>query len=142
MYFFFCKGSFQIFILGERYITTYKRKNKRYSVFPLPIYFSASSLQSINYIPNSAVLDTLKTSPFLNSGNITCLENAKTPLSVIFPGSQNAFFSFFFTAAALSNKSILESSSDEDIFAPAKPGTAQKANVEKFPSNGNRVIYI
>jgi len=72
----------------------------------------------------------LKISPSLNNGNITCLENAKIPLSVIFPGSQNAFFSFFFTAAGLSNRSILESSSDEDILVPVKPGTEQKANVK------------
>lgn len=83
------------------------------------------------------VLGTLKASPSLNNGNKICLENAKTPLSAIFPGSQNAFFNFFFIVAALSNKSILESSSDEDIFAPAKPGTGKKINVEEIYENYN-----
>lgn len=85
---------------------------------------------TMSYIPNSSVLGTLKTSPVLNKVNITCFENAKTPLSAIFPGSQNAFLSFFFTVAALSNKSILESSSDEDIFVPVRPGTRQKTNIK------------
>lgn len=59
----------------------------------------------------------------LNKENSTCLTNDNNPLSAMFPGSQNALFSFFFTLAALSIKSILESSSDDDILQPAKPGT-------------------
>lgn len=54
---------------------------------------------------------------------MTCLTNDNRPLSSMFPGSQNAFFNFFLTAAGLSSKSIFESSSDEDILPPAKPGT-------------------
>ncbi len=37
------------------------------------------------------------------------------------PGSQNAFLSFFLSEAAESRRSILLSSSEEDIFAPARP---------------------
>lgn len=65
-------------------------------------------------------------SPSLNKENRTCFTNDNSPLSTIFPGSQNAFFNFFFTFAALSMRSILESSSDDDILPPAKPGTENK----------------
>ena len=41
-------------------------------------------------------------------------------LSMMFPGSQKVFFSFFLTDDAESIKSIFESSSDELIFAPVK----------------------
>lgn len=57
---------------------------------------------------------------------MTCLANASKPFSVIFPGSQNAFFNFFFTVAGESNKSILLSTSEEDILPPANPGTSNK----------------
>lgn len=70
-------------------------------------------------------------SPSLNNGNKTCLTNDSKPLSVIFPGSQNARFNFFLTLAGESNKSILLSSSLEDIFPPANPGTINKI-INKF----------
>lgn len=58
-----------------------------------------------------------------NNPKTTCLANASRPFSVTFPGSQNAFFNFFLTIAGESNKSILLSSSEEDILPPANPGT-------------------
>lgn len=58
-----------------------------------------------------------------NNPNITYLANASSPFSVMFPGSQNAFFNFFFTAEGESNMSILLSSSEEDILPPVNPGT-------------------
>lgn len=61
--------------------------------------------------------------PVVRKGKSTCLQNDKTPLSAMLPGSQNAFFSFFLTCAGESNRSILESSSDELILVPVKPGT-------------------
>ena len=65
--------------------------------------------------------------PVLENGNRTYLQNERTPFSAIFPGSQKAFFSFFFTWAAESIKSIFESSSDELILPPVRPGT--KVNI-------------
>ena len=54
---------------------------------------------------------------------------AKMPLSATLPGSQKAFFSFLLTSAGESIKSIFESSSEEDIFDPVRPGTEQTEGV-------------
>ena len=62
---------------------------------------------------------------FLSRGNITCLQNARTPFSVTLPSSQNAFATLRVTLAALSKRSILLSSSEELIFPPVNPGTKQ-----------------
>lgn len=43
------------------------------------------------------------------SGKRTCLTNERTPLFSMLPGSQKAFFSFFFTSSFLSRRSILDS---------------------------------
>jgi len=49
-----------------------------------------------------------------NTGKITNLAKARTPLSATLPSSQKAFFTFFLTAEALSSKSILESWGNEE----------------------------
>ena len=56
-------------------------------------------------------------------GKRTCLMKARTPLFSTFPGSQKAFFSFFFTSSFRSSRSILDSSSEELILLPVNPGT-------------------
>ena len=61
-------------------------------------------------------------------GKRTCLQKDSTPLSSTLPGSQNAFFSFFFTWAGESSRSILESSSEELILLPVSPGTEKQAS--------------
>lgn len=42
-------------------------------------------------------------------GKTTCLTKERTPLLSMFPGSQKAFFSFFFTSPAESSRSIFDS---------------------------------
>ena len=49
------------------------------------------------------------------------LQNERTPLSVMLPGSQKAFLSFFLMSLAESSRSILLSASEDDILAPVKP---------------------
>ena len=61
-------------------------------------------------------------------GKRTCLQKDSTPLSSTLPGSQNAFFSFFFTWAGESSRSILESSSEELILLPVSPGTVKQSS--------------
>ena len=60
---------------------------------------------------------------FSDSGRMTCLTKESTPLSAMLPGSQKAFFNFFLTAPAESSRSIFESSSEELILPPVRPGT-------------------
>ena len=69
------------------------------------------------------VLKNILSVYFLQQNNtiVFTLQNERTPLSVMFPGSQKAFLSFFFTSAAESSRSILLSSSELDIFAPVNP---------------------
>ena len=64
-------------------------------------------------------------SPGFSSGKMTYFRKASTPLSLMLPGSQKAFFIFFLTEAAASSRSILLSSSDDDILAPVRPGTVE-----------------
>ena len=49
----------------------------------------------------------------------------------MFPGSQKTFFNLLLTWAAVSSKSIFESSSEELIFDPVSPGTENKYEVVK-----------
>lgn len=77
----------------------------------------------------------------LNRGKTTYLTKAKTPFSSRFPGSQKAFFNFFLTDAELSKRSILESSKDELIFPPVRPGTNLKKK-KKLHTQGNKSIII
>lgn len=66
------------------------------------------------------------------NGKSTCLQKDRMPFSSIFPGSQKAFFSFFFTCAGESSRSILESSSDELILLPVRPGTTNKRKFKSY----------
>ncbi len=67
-----------------------------------------------------------------------CLEiqdtfvKAKIGLSVIFPSSQKAFFSFEITTSGGSNKSTLELASELDILDPESPPTMKFIKCARF----------
>ena len=70
--------------------------------------------------------------PGSSSGQRTYLAKANTPLFSTLPGSQKSFFIFYFTLAAESSRSILLSSSEEDILAPVSPVTRENKMYDFF----------
>lgn len=95
-----------------------------YDLITLERYHASTHFQASQEEKLCLMKKSLRILPFeFLRGKSTCWQKDKTPLSSTFPGSQNAWFIFLFSCSSESRRSILESSSEELILLPFRPGT-------------------